>query len=115
MVLTGTVNGENIIFHFSPPDTFTAQMSRVIKGRYIVQLRLFDEAGNDSSYTTIYTYIDFNKMKYSIIDSDFSFNSEEEEIGFIRLDNDFIEKTLQNSYRFTLLKSNYLTNILQNV
>ena len=68
MHLTGTVDGIEISFDFIPPNTFRGVVPKKLNGRYIISLQLADEAGNKTSNSDIYMYLDFQKMKFKILD-----------------------------------------------
>jgi hypothetical protein len=73
MRLIGCVDGVEISFDFHPPSTFTAEIPRQIDGTYIVQLQAIDDAGNVTNYSNIFVLINFNALKFQILESPFGF------------------------------------------
>ena len=68
MRLKGYVDGVEVSFTFIPPNTFQGVVPKKLNGRYIVQLQLVDEAGNETNNADVYMFIDFQKMQFKVLE-----------------------------------------------
>lgn len=77
--LIGYVEGVEISFDFYPPDTYKGIIPKQIDGRYIVELRAIDEAGNTTGMTNVYILIDFDQLEFKVLSETYSSILEKEE------------------------------------
>lgn len=73
MRLIGYVDGVEISFDFYPPNIFRGIIPKRLNGKYVVELKVTDNAGNENGMTDILVYIDFQKMKFKVLDESYRF------------------------------------------
>lgn len=111
MRLIGYIEGVEVKFDFYPPNKFIGIIPKKLDGKYIAQFILYDDAGNQTSLSTILIYIDFNKMDFKILNPnnklDFNIKSnnyfESMKINTIyseKIINNFIFKKVFSNYTF---------------
>lgn len=88
MKLIGYIDGIEVKFDFYPPNKFKADIPKKKDGTYIIQLIATDDAGNESSLSNIFVYINFSKMIFKVLEG-FKFVEGNENYGFIELKNKF--------------------------
>lgn len=71
MKLIGQVNGVEISFDFCPPNSFNAVIPSGLNGTCIIQLKAVDDAGNETNQAGIYMLVDFQKMTFKKLDSNY--------------------------------------------
>jgi hypothetical protein len=89
MRLVGYVDGVEVKFDFTPPNTFTAIIPKQLDGIYILQLHAIDESGNQTNYSNIFVNIDFQKMSFRVLDENYPYKIDENEILSIESGSDF--------------------------
>lgn len=107
MKLVGYIDGIEVNFDFYPPHTFKCTIPKTINGRYIVQLKAVDDAGNETNLTKIYVYIDFKKMDFVILDKIFTFNIDNSDFDYLKIDNLYDFKQLEERFNFMEVNSQY--------
>lgn len=100
MKLIGYVDGIEINFNFYPPNTFKAVIPKKIDGKYIVELKAADDAGNIDYSTGIYVSIDFQHMKIKMLNSKYEFKNDTSKIGYERVNNVYDFKELDSKLIF---------------
>ncbi len=90
MRLIGYVDGVEISFDFYPPNIFRGIIPKRLNGKYVVELKVTDNAGNENGMTDILVYIDFQKMEFKVLDDKFRFN----------VDDRFSYKETQSKYSY---------------
>ena len=89
MKLVGYIDGMEVRFDFHPPNKFKADIPKKSDGTYIIQLIATDDAGNESSLSNIFVYINFEKMIFKALEG-FKSVEESKDYGFIELNDEFI-------------------------
>lgn len=90
MRLIGHVDGIEISFDFYPPNIFRGIIPKRLNGKYVVELKVIDDAGNENGMTDILVYIDFQNMEFKVLDDKFRFN----------VDDRFSYKETQSKYSY---------------
>lgn len=112
MKLVGYVNGIEVAFDFYPPNTWKVIVSADITGRFVIQLKAIDEAGNSTSAMYVYVYIDFKNMVFKVLDEKYGyeFNSKnycygiiDNEYTYDLIDFKYINRTLPQKYSYKKL------------
>lgn len=104
--LIGYVKGVEISFDFYPPNTYKGIIPKQVDGRYIVELRAIDEAGNISGTTDTFILIDFDKLEYKVIEESYKSILEDdkyskEEIAL------FTDHSDRKKYEYDVLRRTY--------
>ena len=66
MILTGRVNGETVEFR-RREGRWEATLPRTLTGRFVVELRAVDEAGNESRYATVLMTVDRGTVQVALL------------------------------------------------
>ncbi len=103
MKLIGYVDGVEVKFDFYSPNKWRAIIPRKITGKYILQLKAVDEAGNESNFSDLFICIDFRNMKVKILGKKYDFREKSKEYLCIKLDNEQGIDTIQDSYIYNEL------------
>ena len=107
MQLVGCVDGIEISFDFYPPNFYRAIIPKRLNGRYIVQLKAIDEAGNEASTADVYMYIDFQQMTFKTLGDKFKFNIDDNDLGYVEIKNIYNSRELDNEFNFKEVYSQY--------
>lgn len=107
MKLIGYVDGIEVNFNFYPPSTFRAVIPKKLDGKYILELKAVDDAGNIGCSTGMYIYIDFQHMKIKVLNSKYQFKNEVEKLGYKKIDSIFSSKELDSKLTFKKSYSPY--------
>lgn len=91
MKLIGYLDGVEVKFYFYPPNQFKAEIPKKSNGTYIVELKVIDDAGNQTNYSNVLIAINFDKMSFEVLKG---FNETE-----INKDYNFKELIQEYSYR----------------
>lgn len=94
MKLIGYIDGMEIRFDFYPPDIFKATIPKKLSGKYIVQLKVIDEAGNEENKADIYVYIDFQNMSFREVKSPYKLNENDNNYNYMELNCKYTYKEL---------------------
>lgn len=107
MRLAGYVDGIEIAFDFYPPNTYKAIIPKKLNGRYIVQLKAVDEAGNETNLSENYMYIDFQQMIFKILDDKFKFNVDDNNLAYMEVKNIYNSREVYNKFNFKEASNQY--------
>lgn len=107
MKLVGYVDGVEVSFSFYPPNTFKAIIPKRLNGKYIVELKAIDDAGNENGETSIYMYIDFQSMHFKILNEKYMFNIDENNTKFIEVENIYDSIECINEFSFKEIFNQY--------
>ena len=94
MKLIGYVDGVELSFEFSPPDTFKAIIPKQLDGTYIVQLFAHDNAGNIDTFANTFVIINFDELSYEILESNINSKEQIEEFFAKEIEDKFEMKEL---------------------
>lgn len=94
MKLVGYVDGIEISFNFCPPNIYEAVIPKRLNGKYIVQLKAIDDAGNETNMADTYMYMDFQQMIFKNLGNKFRFNIDDSKFGFKEVSNQYSHKEL---------------------
>lgn len=94
MKLIGYINGIEIKFNFYPPDKWEAIIPKEFSGKYILQLKAIDDAGNEAGFTSIIVCVDFTKMAFEVIDKQFKTKDSSSNYVYNELDGHYRFKEL---------------------
>jgi len=106
MKLIGYIDGVEIRFDFYPPNTFKATIPKKLSGKYIVQLKVIDEAGNEENKADMYVYIDFQNMSFREVGSTYVNKIKDNNLSYIEIKNDY-ELNENNMYESIELNCKY--------
>lgn len=107
MKLIGYVDGIEVNFDFYPPNIYKAIIAKRLNGRYIVQLKALDDAGNETSSTDTYMYIDFQQMIFKVLGDKFKFNIDYNNLEYEEIKNIYNSKEIDNKFNFKEVHSQY--------
>lgn len=107
MKLIGKIGGVEVKFDFYPPNIFKGVIPKQLDGQYIFQLNVFDEAGNTTGGAYKYMYIDFNSLHCHILSENFKFSKRDEGKTYIKVDDLYDTREIEEAYSFSEIKSNY--------
>lgn len=105
--LIGYVDGIEISFDFYPPNIFKGIIPKKLNGRYIVQLKAIDEAGNETNTAEVYVYIDFKKMIFKVLDENYKFNIDNNGLGYIEVKDTYNINIIEDKFSFKEVQSQY--------
>lgn len=94
MKLIGYLDGVEVAFDFYPPNQFKAEIPKNKSGIYIVELHAVDDAGNQTNMCDMAVLIDFDRLKFKILDTEFEYRMNSEEFGYKELQQKFTYKEL---------------------
>ncbi|KZL93568.1 PF13754 domain-containing protein [Clostridium magnum] len=94
MKLVGYINGIEVRFDFYPPNQFKAEIPKRMSGIYLLELHAIDDAGNQSNMCDMAVLIDFDKLTFKVLDSEFIHETNNEEFGYKELQPEFLYKEL---------------------
>lgn len=94
MNMIGFLDGVEVRFDFTPPNTFKAVVPKKMNGKYIVQLHCTDDAGNITNLSEISVLIDFDKLTFKALELDLNHNIEKENYSFKEFNSGFDYKEL---------------------
>lgn len=100
--LLGVVNGVEVSFTFHPPNTFTAEIPANLSGKYYVNLKAVDEAGNETNYMNLHVLIDFDSLSFKILNNTYNFSVESREDNHLELSSDYLSKDIQSEFSYSL-------------
>lgn len=107
MRLVGYVDGVEITFDFTPPNTFKAVIPKQLDGTYIVQLHAIDDAGNITNYFNVFVIIDMQKMRFKVLPKNYPFIQNGETMGYKKLNHQIGAIQIQNNYSSEAIASRY--------
>lgn len=107
MRLTGNIEGIEIQFDFYPPKHFRGIIPKQLDGKYVMQLKLIDNFGNETGGAYKYMYVDFSNLHFHILDENYKFAKQDEDKKYIKVDGLYRAKNIDSSYRFEKLASEF--------
>lgn len=107
MRLIGYIDGIEVSFDFYPPNIYRAIIPKRLNGRYIVQLKAIDQAGNETNTSDIYMYIDLKQMIFNVLEDKFKFNIDNNGLGYVEVNNIYNSKEIDNKFNFLEIHSKY--------
>lgn len=103
--LIGVVNGVEVAFTFSPPNTFTATIPAIIKGTYYVHLKAIDDAGNETNYMNLHVMINFDTLSFKILDNTYNVDVDDIDDNHLEVSSDYLSKDIQSEFTYSLYTS----------
>lgn len=100
--LIGVVNGAEVAFTFSPPNTFTATIPAILKGKYYVHLKAIDDAGNETNYMNLHVMINFDTMSFKILDNTYNVDVDIEDNNHLELSSEYLNKDIRSEFSYSL-------------
>lgn len=107
MKLIGHVDGVEIRFDFYPPNLFRAIIPKHLTGKYVLELKAIDEAGNYDFKTNIFIHVDFQSMSFRILENKYVFNANEDKLWSIEIKEDFSALQLESNLEYKVIDSPY--------
>lgn len=107
MKLLGYIDGVEVRFDFYPPNKWKAVIPKKFTGKYILQLKAVDKAGNESNFSDLFICIDFRNMKVKILGKKYDFIEKGKEYLSVKLDNKQEINTIQDSYIYNEIGVEY--------
>lgn len=107
MRLVGYVDGVEISFNFYPPNVYKVAIPKKLSGRYIVQLKAIDDAGNEAGTAGIYACIDFQKMTFNILDEKYKSKIRDINFGYMENGSDYFARELKQGFDFAEVYNRY--------
>lgn len=107
MKLIGHINGVEVSFDFYPPNTWRATIPTDITGRFVLQLKATDEAGNSASAMYVYVYIDFKNMVFKVLDEKFGYNYNSKDYCYDIIDSEYETKYIKDEFTVNKLPQKY--------
>lgn len=107
MKLVGYVEGVEIKFDFYPPKYFRSVIPKQLDGKYIMQLKLIDDFGNETGGAYKYMYVDFQNLHFHILGENYRFSKQDEDKKYIKVDDLYRTKNIDGSYRFEKIASEF--------
>jgi hypothetical protein len=96
MRLIGYVDGVQVTFTYTPPNTWTAIIPKQLDGIYIVELHAINEAGNIANYSGMIVKIDFSNLKIEVLENDILQQEINDGFIFEELNLDILSEELDN-------------------
>jgi hypothetical protein len=90
MRLVGLVEGVEVSFYLTAPNTFTATVPKQLDGTYIIELHLFDDAGNQTNYANVFIKIDFSKMEIQVLPKSYQYTLQDQP--------DYLHREIKSKY-----------------
>lgn len=106
MKLIGNIDGVEVMFDFHPPNQFKAEIPKKLNGIYIVELKLIDDAGNETTSSGIFVGINFSEMSFEILEG-FDDKEATENYDFEEIQNEFNSKEINEIISFEELMPKY--------
>lgn len=107
MKLLGYIDGIEVKFDFYLPNKWKATIPKKITGKYILQLKAVDEAGNETNFSDLFICIDFQNMKVQILGKKYDFREKCEEYLCIKLDGTQEIANISNNYIYNEIKPEF--------
>lgn len=107
MKLVGYVDGIEISFNFCTPNIYKAVIPKKLNGKYIVQLKVIDDAGNETNSAGNYMYIDFQQMIFKVLGDNFKFNIDNNNLGYVEVNNIYNSREVYNKFNFKEVSNQY--------
>lgn len=107
MKLIGYIEGIEIAFDFYPPKHFRAIIPKQLDGKYILQLNVIDDAGNESGGVFKQMYVDFSNLHFHILDENYKFSFENQDKKYIKIDNQYDFISIANQYNYREINCKY--------
>ena len=107
MKLIGYINGVEVSFDFYPPNTWRATIPTDITGRFVLQLKAIDDAGNSTNNIYVYVYIDFQNMIFKVLDKKFGYKNNSKDYCYGIIDNEYETKYIEDEFIYNKLPQKY--------
>lgn len=112
MKLRGWVDGVEVNFDLTPPNTWKAIVPRQLDGTYIIQLKAISDMGNELNWSKIFIKINFQSMTMKVLPFAYIYNQEDEDIREKQVNSNFLYDEVSSTYNSQQIESKYIYNII---
>lgn len=110
--MVGIVDGKEIIFRKDSGSLWTAAVPLDLDGEYIVEVRAFDEAGNEAYSTNMLFIVDPSTLDVKIIPLDYAYNIQDPDIKQETNISNYVYYAINSDYRFTEITEKYTFRVV---
>lgn len=111
-IIVGKVDGAEIIFRKDSNGSWNATVPRDLDGEYIVEVKAYDEAGNQAYSASMLFIVDPATLQVNMIPLNFAYRFLDEKFNEKMIVSEFAYREVKSDFDFKKVESNFIFKVV---